>query len=47
MRWIKNLLAGKSVNVEDELKMQREQIAGLIGHTERQITSSMEMRSRY
>jgi hypothetical protein len=47
MRWIKNLLNGKSVNVEDELNLQRAQIASMMGHTERQITSSMEMRSRY
>jgi hypothetical protein len=47
MRWIKNLITGKSVNVEDELELQRKQIEGMLGHTERQLCSSMEMRNRY
>lgn len=46
MRWIKNLFARPTLTVEQELEAQRQQVAGLMAHTERQLACSMEMRTR-
>lgn len=44
IRWIKNLFVRQTFSIEQELEAQRAQVAGLMGHTERQLSASFERR---